>query len=79
MSVFHQIFGLLIQILTFLVFARFILSWIDMQQRWSITHLVYEFTEPMLGPIRQIMPNMGGLDLSPMVALLLLQLIGRAF
>lgn len=44
-------------------------------------HVVFEFlatiTEPILAPIRRVMPRMGMFDLSPLVAIILLQVIGR--
>jgi YggT family protein len=42
---------------------------------WSIGDFLYRVTEPALRPIRNIMPNFGGIDLSPMIALLLIQFI----
>lgn len=42
---------------------------------WSIGDFLYRVTEPMLRPIRRILPNFGGIDLSPLVAILLLQYI----
>ena len=38
---------------------------------------IYQITEPILAPIRKIMPRTGAIDLSPMVALLLLYAIQR--
>lgn len=65
-------FGLLFQVLYFAIFARIILSWVDQGGQMRISQILYEITEPILGPIRRIMPNMGMLDLSPMVAIFLL-------
>ncbi len=42
---------------------------------WTIAHILYRVTEPALPPIRAVLPNFGGVDLSPLVALLLLQLV----
>jgi YggT family protein len=42
---------------------------------WSIGDFLYRVTEPALRPIRNFMPNFGGIDLSPMIALLLIQFI----
>jgi YggT family protein len=39
--------------------------------------MAYRLTEPVLAPIRQALPPMGGVDLSPMVLLLALQLLKR--
>jgi YggT family protein len=42
---------------------------------WTIGDFLYRLTEPVLRPIRNILPNFGGLDLSPLVVLLLIQLV----
>jgi YggT family protein len=39
---------------------------------WTITDFFYRITEPALRPIRNMMPNFGGLDLSPVVLIVLL-------
>lgn len=40
---------------------------------WSIGDFLYRLTEPALRPIRNILPNFGNIDLSPLILLLLLQ------
>ncbi len=70
-------FQLLFQILWIAIFGRIILSWIDQGGQWRITQILFEITEPILAPIRRIMPSMGMLDISPMIAILLLQLLSR--
>ncbi|HWT09713.1 MAG TPA: YggT family protein [Roseomonas sp.] len=40
---------------------------------WSISDFFYRVTEPVLRPIRRFLPNLGGVDLSPLVLILLLQ------
>ncbi len=42
---------------------------------WTVGDFLYRVTEPMLRPIRNILPNFGGLDLSPLVVILLLRFI----
>lgn len=42
---------------------------------WTIGDFLYRVTEPVLGPIRRILPNFGNVDLSPLVALILLQVV----
>ena len=42
---------------------------------WTIADFLYRITEPALRPIRAVLPSLGGVDLSPLVALLLLQLV----
>ena len=41
----------------------------------QINHALYVLTEPILGPIRRILPDLGGLDFSPVVVLIALQYI----
>ncbi len=70
-------FRLLSRILYFAIFARIILSWVDPGGQMRVTYILYEITEPILAPIRRILPNMGMFDLSPMVAIILLDLLRR--
>ena len=42
---------------------------------WTIADFLYKVTEPALRPIRAVLPSFGGVDLSPLVALLLLQYV----
>jgi YggT family protein len=56
-----------------LVFASVILSWIS--QGSQIQYLVALLIEPLLNPIRRVLPNMGALDLSPLALLLGLQVL----
>jgi YggT family protein len=74
----------LIQIFYIVLFARIILSWFmvgggDNQALQSIYRIVYNLTEPLLAPIRKIIPGvrvgMGYLDLSPIILLILLRIV----
>lgn len=42
---------------------------------WSVADFLYRVTEPSLRPIRAVMPNFGSIDLSPLIALLLIKLV----
>lgn len=68
---------LFVTIFTVLIFARVILSWVvrDAQSN-GLVRLVHELTEPILDPLRKVLPSGGGLDLSPIVAYFLLQGLG---
>ncbi len=60
------------------ILARVILSWVPIDQSSPfhvVVAFVHEITEPVLGPIRSVLPSFGFLDLSPMVALLLMAVI----
>jgi YggT family protein len=41
----------------------------------QVAELLYRLTEPVLRPIRRVLPNLGGIDISPVIALLLLYFI----
>lgn len=64
----------LLGIFNLLIFARVIASWIVRDPTHPIMRFLYGITEPVLAPIRNIMPNMG-LDFSPIVAFLLINII----
>ena len=60
-----------------LIFATIILSWVVMftQSRSPYIEVIQELAEPLLAPFRRILPNMGMIDLSPIIAFLTLYII----
>ena len=63
------------------LFARIILSWFPIQPGTtmaSIASIIYEVTEPVLGPVRRLIPSFGMLDISPIVVFIGLQILERA-
>lgn len=68
MTVLQESFSLIFWIML----LRVILSWVS-QGHNPIEMVVHQLTEPMLGPIRRVIPPMGGLDLSVLVFLIALQ------
>ncbi|ATN01490.1 MULTISPECIES: YggT family protein [Proteus] len=54
-----------------LIIIRAILSWVS-QGRNPIDHLLFQLTEPLMAPIRRVIPAMGGLDFSAMIVILVL-------
>jgi YggT family protein len=65
----------LIDLYSLVILVAVILSWIRLDPRNPLATIVYSLTEPVLRPIRNVLPSMGGLDLSPMVLLLGLQVL----
>ena len=59
-----------------LIFARIILSWVNIGG-YQIRDLVFRLTEPILAPVRRLMPATPGLDLSPMIVLILAAVLRR--
>ena len=41
----------------------------------SAVNIIYAVTEPILGPIRRVIPSIGGFDFSPIIAVLLIQMV----
>ncbi len=70
---------LLATVLTVLILARVIISWVSPGSGGAIAAFVYSATEPILAPIRSLMPAAAGFDFSPMIAILVLQVITRIF
>ncbi len=62
----------IVQILTFAILIRVILSWFPIGPNNPFYTIVYQITEPILGPLRRIIPRAGVLDFTPLVAILLL-------
>ena len=65
--------SLLFEVLSLAILGRVLLSWIDPQGNMRINQVLRDVTEPILAPIRNLMPNMAMFDFSPIVAMLLLQ------
>ncbi|MGF1447574.1 MAG: YggT family protein [Pikeienuella sp.] len=85
MQSFLEIFNLAISICFYIIFAQFILSWlvafdvVNVRQRFvgQLWDGLNRITEPVYRPIRNFLPNMGGIDLSPMIVLFLLFAVQR--
>jgi YggT family protein len=69
-----QLISLLLNIFIYGIFARAILSWINPGSFNAAASILYSLTEPVLNLCRRIIPDLGGIDLSPLAALMLLQL-----
>jgi YggT family protein len=64
-------------VLTIALIGRALLSWFDPGMRSTLGRLLVDVTEPIVGPIRRVVPSLGMLDISPIIAILLLQLLRR--
>jgi YggT family protein len=75
---FLQIFvRFMVMALWLLVLGRVLFSWINPRFEGPIARFLYETTEPLLAPIRKVMPKAGMIDLSPLVLMLGLSLLMR--
>lgn len=65
-------------VLYVLMFARVILSWVRPDpygQFGEVSRFIYNATEPILAPIRRIIPPAGGIDFSPLIVFVLIRVI----
>lgn len=66
-----------INLLTFCILVQAVMSWFGSSMHSPASSLLFNINEPMLRPARRIIPPIGGLDLSPLAVILLLQVINR--
>ncbi len=74
MEYFFNFISFLCEVLTFAIFIRVILSWVSPRPN-VLTVILEKITEPILAPLRRIIPMAGMFDLTPLVAIILLRLI----
>ena len=72
--VFVQLF---VAALFFVVTARILISWINPRFEGPVARFLYDTTEPLLSPIRRVLPQTGMIDLSPMVLGMVLLILMR--
>ena len=61
-----------LQILLWATVARSLLSWFPIDQASPLYQILYKVTEPLMNPIRRVLPTMGMMDLSPMAVIIML-------
>ena len=70
-----ELVALVINIFFFAIIVHVVLSWISQGAHNPIASLLFSLTQPILKPIQRFVPPIGGLDLSPVVAIIGLQLL----
>ena len=68
---------LLCEVLTLTIILRAIVSWFSPRPNNMLANVLYQVTEPILSPLRRIIPRAGMVDFTTLVAIILLQLIVR--
>ncbi len=66
---------ILARLLSLAILVRVLLSWLPIDRNGRFVEIILQITEPIVGPIRSVLPTFGGLDLSPMIALLLIEMV----
>lgn len=72
------IIDLLFQVYILLLFVRIVGSWVPDLQRYRIMHFVAFYTDPYLNLFRRIVPPLGAMDFSPIIALFVLSIVKNA-
>lgn len=67
------------RILTFAIIIRAILSWFMVDRRNLLISILDDITEPVLSPLRRVVPRLGMFDITPIVAIIILYLIPLLF
>lgn len=83
MILLYRAISTLIDLIEILILARIVLSFLRIESIGFITKFVYELTEPILDPARKVISkigiNTGMFDFSPILAILILRIIGDIF
>jgi len=69
-----DLLGLAINVFIFSILIQVIISWVNPGMYNPVMGLLHSLTEPLLGPARRVIPPISGLDLSPIVVIVVLQL-----
>lgn len=85
MRALFEIVIIILDLYVWLLIASAILSWliafnvVNTRNQFvaAVAEFLYKITEPVLAPIRNIMPNLGGLDISPIIVILIIMFIQR--
>lgn len=67
---------LLIFIFSILILARVLMSWIQINPYSPLAQMIFNLTEPILAPVRNLLPPASGLDFSPLIVLIGIQVLG---
>ncbi len=68
---------ILLDLYAFVVVVRVVLSWVNFSSNNPVVRFTAALTEPVLAPLRRVVPAVGGFDLTPLLLLLLIQLAKR--
>ena len=73
------IIGTFLRIMAYLIIARALTSWFPDSRNHPIVQILYQITDPILVPLSRIVPRIGMIDISPMIAVIVLFILAEAF
>ena len=65
------------QVLSLIIVARSLLSWVAPNPYEQPMRFLHDVTEPILSPLRRIIPRIGMIDITPVIAIIVLQVVGE--
>jgi YggT family protein len=74
---FGAIITLFIQLYSLVILARVLMSWVNIDPYSPLARIIFDLTEPVLAPVRNLLPPTAGLDFSPIIVMVLLQVVGQ--
>lgn len=77
MTGFGELFALLIYLYSFVILARVLMSWVNIDPYSPLARIIFNLTEPLLAPVRRLLPPTMGMDFSPIIVMVLLQVLGE--
>ena len=72
MNAVAYVIEIVLNIYMWIVIARALISWVNPDPYNPIVNFLYRATEPVLYRVRRIIPDLGGIDLSPLIVLLII-------
>ena len=75
MYAFIELANLVLNVLVVAIVIRAVLSWVRPDPRNFFVQLLVKVTDPVLKPLERVIPPLGGIDITPIVAILLIQLV----
>ncbi|PMP69082.1 MAG: hypothetical protein C0190_00660 [Thermodesulfobacterium geofontis] len=70
-----RLIDLFLTIYVWIIIARAIISWVNPYPYHPLVRFLYKVTEPVLAPIRRIIPPIGGIDISPVIVIFIIFVI----
>ncbi len=77
MTGFGTIIWMFVELYSFVILARVLMSWVNIDPYSPLARVIFDLTEPVLAPVRNMLPPAAGLDFSPIIVMVLLQILGQ--
>jgi len=74
---FGTIIWMFVELYSFVILARVLMSWVNIDPYSPLARVIFDLTEPVLAPVRNMLPPSAGLDFSPIIVMVLLQILGQ--